>query len=511
MQEDIVRSARSLTEQNRTGERTRTVLADVVGLAPRFGKRQAALLEATERETTYRAARLQPRRAPGSPGRRGTKVVLILADVGAVILSMAVAGSWTFAAWVYAGGVLVSLAVSGAYRPRIALQLLNEAPALFQRLAVPAVLLVPLGLTGLDRAVYVQVLVTTGSLGLARMLAYAAIRRLRTRGWLTETTVIVGAGGLGTTLARLMAEHPEHGLRPIGFVDNLPEASLLPLPYLGPVEGLEKALRDFDVHHVVVAYGRVRDADWVSILRTAIVNGVEVHIVPRFFDVGISPSGVVSDQVWGIPLCRVHPSALRRSAWRAKRLFDVACAGLGLLVSAPVIGLIAAAVRVNSPGPILYRQRRIGQDGREFELLKFRSMHVHHNGTTSWVATSTDQTTVGRWLRRTSVDELPQLWNVLRGDMSLVGPRPERPHFVDLFREDIPGYWDRHRVPSGLTGWSQVHGLRGDETSMHERARFDNLYIESWSLWLDIVILMRTVGTVLRSTIGLSDSRRKPT
>jgi exopolysaccharide biosynthesis polyprenyl glycosylphosphotransferase len=507
-----VRSARSLTDQNRRmSERTRTVLADVVGLAPRSGRRQEALLEATERETTYRAAGLHPRRARGSPGRLGAKAVLILADVGAIVLAMAVAGSWTLPAWVYAGGALVSLAVSGAYRPRISLQLLNELPALFQRLAVPAVLLVPLALTGLDRAVYVQVLVTIGSLGLARMPAYAAIRRLRKRRWLTETTVIVGAGGLGITLARLMAEHPEHGLKPIGFMDNLPEASLLPLPYLGPVENLETALRDFDFHHVVVAYGRVREADWVSILRTAIVNGIEVHIVPRFFDVGIAPSGVVSDQVRGIPLCRMRQSALRRSAWRVKRVFDVACAGLGLLVSAPVIGLIAAAVRVNSPGPVLFRQRRIGQDGREFELLKFRSMHVHHNGATSWAAPSTDQTMVGRWLRRTSLDELPQLWNVLRGDMSLVGPRPERPHFVDLFRVDIPGYWDRHRVPAGLTGWSQIHGLRGDETSMHERARFDNLYIESWSLWLDIVVLIRTVGAVLRSTIGLSDGRRKPT
>jgi exopolysaccharide biosynthesis polyprenyl glycosylphosphotransferase len=507
-----VRPAKSLTDQNRgMGGRTRTVLADVVGLAPRSRRRQAALLEATERRTIDRAARLQPRRAPGSPGRRGAKAVLVLADVGAVILSMAVVGSWTFPAWVYAGGALVSLAVSGAYRPRISLQLLNELPALFQRLAVPAVLLVPLAPTGLDRGVYIQVLVTIGSLGLARMLAYAAIRRLRKRGWLTETTVIVGAGGLGVTLARLMAEHPEHGLKPIGFVDNLPEASLLPLPYLGPVEDLETVLRDFDVHHVVVAYGRVREADWVSILRTAIVNGVEVHIVPRFFDVSIAPSGGVSDQLWGIPLCRVRQSALRRGAWRVKRLFDVACAGLGLLVSAPVIALIAAAVRVNSPGPVLFRQRRIGQDGREFELLKFRSMHVHHNGATSWTATSTDQTTVGRWLRRSSLDELPQLWNVLRGDMSLVGPRPERSYFVDLFSADIPGYWDRHRVPAGLTGWSQIHGLRGDETSMHERARFDNLYVESWSLWLDIVVLIRTVGAVLRSMLGLSDGGQKPT
>lgn len=237
-----MRSARSLTDQNRrAGARTRTVLADVVGLAPRAGSRQEAYRATAERETTYRAAGLYPRRARGSPGRLGAKAVLVLADVGAIILSMAVVGSWTLPAWVYAGGALVSLAVSGAHRPRISLQLLNELPALFQRLAVPAVLLVPLALTGLDRAVYVQVLVTIGSLALARMLAYAAIRQLRKRGWLTEATVIVGAGSLGATLARLMAEHPEHGLKPIGFMDNLPVASLLPLPYLGPVEDLETA------------------------------------------------------------------------------------------------------------------------------------------------------------------------------------------------------------------------------------------------------------------------------
>ena len=203
------------------------------------------------------------------------------------------------------------------------------------------------------------------------------------------------------------------------------------------------------------------------------------------------------------------PSALRRTAWRAKRVFDLTCASVALLVSAPVAGLIALAVRLSSPGPVLFRQRRIGQDGREFELLKFRSMHVHHDGSTSWTATSSDQTTVGRWLRRTSLDELPQLWNVLRGDMSLVGPRPERPHFVDLLREEIPGYRDRHRLPVGLTGWAQVHGLKGDDTSLDERARFDNVYIESWSLWLDVVVLLRTVATVMRSAVGTSGRTRK--
>jgi exopolysaccharide biosynthesis polyprenyl glycosylphosphotransferase len=503
-----VRSARSLTDQRRVGERART-LVDAVGLAPRAGRRRQDYPRATEQLRTFRAAGLRPRKVKGSPGRVWTKALLVVADVGAVLLAMVVARSWSLPAWMYASGALVSLAVSGAYCPRISLQLLNELPSLFQRLAIPTALLVPLALMGLERAVHVQVLVTVLSLGPARALAYVVIRRARRRGLLTETTVIVGAGGLAVALARLMAEHPEHGLRPIGFMDNLPEENLLPLPYLGPVEDLQTALRHFDVHHVVVAYGRVREADWVSILRTAIINGVEVQIVPRFFDVGVAPCGMVTDQLWGIPLCRVRMSALRRAAWRAKRIFDVVCAGLALLVSSPLVGLISIAVRLTSRGPVLFRQCRIGQDGREFELLKFRSMYVRHDGATSWTATSDDQTRVGRWLRRTSLDELPQLWNVLRGDMSLVGPRPERPHFVDLFRVEIPGYWDRHRLPVGLTGWAQVHGLRGDDTSLDERARFDNFYVESWSLWLDVVVLLRTVGAVVRSAISLPDGTRK--
>jgi exopolysaccharide biosynthesis polyprenyl glycosylphosphotransferase len=218
----------------------------------------------------------------------------------------------------------------------------------------------------------------------------------------------------------------------------------------------------------------------------------------------MSPAGAGTDQIWGIPLCPVRRSVLHTTAWRAKRGFDVVLAGAALVLSAPLLGLIALAVRLSSPGPVLFRQCRIGQDGRRFDLLKFRSMRVDHDGATSWAATAEHQTTVGRWLRRTSLDELPQLWNVLRGDMSLVGPRPERPLFAERFSADIAGYRDRHRLPVGLTGWAQVHGLRGDDTSMTERARFDNSYIEGWSLWLDVVILLRTAGAVLRMAAGAS-------
>jgi exopolysaccharide biosynthesis polyprenyl glycosylphosphotransferase len=458
----------------------------------------------------YPVVRLRPRRSTGSPDRRRSRALLAAADGAALVLAMTVAGSWSMAGWAYAGGVLASLTVSGGYRPRICLQALPEVPWLVTRLALPALLVMPFGLAGLEPAVVVQVLATVPAVCSARALAYGAVRQARRRGSLQESTLIVGTGPVALELARLMREHPEHGLEPIGFVDGPTSDASLPLPYLGPVHQLEGVLRRFDVHRVVVAFGRVREADWVSIMRTAVVNDVELHVVPRFFDIGMSSAGVGADQLWGIPLCRVRRSVLHSASWRVKRVFDVVLASLALLLSAPLLAVIAVAVRLTSPGPVLYRQRRIGQEGREFELLKFRSMVTEHDGANSWTATARHQTVVGGWLRRASLDELPQLWNVIRGDMSLVGPRPERPPFAARFSADIAGYSDRHRLPAGLTGWAQVHGLRGDATSLTERARFDNAYIEGWSLWLDIVVLLRTAAAVLRMAFALPARGRGP-
>jgi len=169
-----------------------------------------------------------------------------------------------------------------------------------------------------------------------------------------------------------------------------------------------------------------------------------------------------------------------------------------LALAAPLLLLVALVVKLTSPGPILFHQRRIGQHGREIEVPKFRSLRVNHDSDTQWNVDDDPRVTwIGRILRRTAIDELPQLWSVLKGDMTLVGPRPERPLFVRRFTADIDGYGDRHRVPVGLTGWAQVHGLRGD-TSIEERARFDNQYIEHWSLWRDVVVLFRTVAEVAR-------------
>jgi lipopolysaccharide/colanic/teichoic acid biosynthesis glycosyltransferase len=177
----------------------------------------------------------------------------------------------------------------------------------------------------------------------------------------------------------------------------------------------------------------------------------------------------------------------------------VTIAGIGLLVALPLLVACAVAVKLTSPGPVLFRQARIGQGGREIEVLKFRTVEPNYDSDTQWSVDDDPRLTkVGGFLRRTSIDELPQLWSVLKGDMALVGPRPERPYFVRRFTADIEGYGARHRLPVGLTGWAQVHGLRGD-TSIEERVRFDNQYVEHWSLWRDVVVLVRTFAEVVRS------------
>ena len=320
-----------------------------------------------------------------------------------------------------------------------------------------------------------------------RAIAYAVIRAWR-RGGLREPTLIAGSGHVGIELASVIATHPEFGLDLVGFAGSpFPD---LPAPLLGDIGQLGHVVGDHQIRRVIVAFGPTREADLVSVLRTAMLRAVQVHIVPRFFEVGVAPRGSDVDDLWGIPVYRVRQAALQRWAWRFKRCVDVVISSVLLVITLPLFAIAAAIVKLASPGPILFRQRRVGQNGDEIEVLKFRTLPVEHVDDT-WNADAEQYHNACWLLRRLSIDELPQLWNVLRGDMSLVGPRPERGYLVEQFNDEVYGYRDRHRLPVGLTGWAQVHGLRG-ETSLRERARFDNHYIEHWSLWHDLVIMCRT-------------------
>jgi exopolysaccharide biosynthesis polyprenyl glycosylphosphotransferase len=268
---------------------------------------------------------------------------------------------------------------------------------------------------------------------------------------------------------------------------------------------LAPVIKTYRVQHVILAFSTMRDRDKLQLIKECEALDVRVTLVPRFFD--IINRRARFEFVGGLPLIRTEPALA--SGWRhnLKHFLDRVIAALLALTAAPLFVVIALAVKSGSPGPVLFSQRRIGRDGREFDLLKFRSMSLDPSGASSFLPTADAapggvegvdrRTAVGRFLRVTSLDELPQLLNVIRGDMSLVGPRPERPEFVLLFRERMPRYQDRLRVKAGMTGWAQVHGLRG-QTSLRDRIEWDNYYIENWSLLLDFKILLLTVLAVVQ-------------
>ncbi|MGY1740256.1 MULTISPECIES: exopolysaccharide biosynthesis polyprenyl glycosylphosphotransferase [unclassified Blastococcus] len=407
---------------------------------------------------------------------------------------------------------LVCLSQARLYRSRLALSVLDDLPALVGRWLLAAGVAV-LGQILWSNALWEDYIVDwrflSGALLIGvlvivlRGIGYALVRRLRARRLVVHRTLIVGAGRVGHQVAEILEDHPEYGLHPMGFLDGDPwMISDSPrLPVLGGPASLPDVLRRGNVHNVVVAFSSMKESEMVRLIRTCDRFRCELFVVPRLFELHQVDSEM--DTAWGLPLVRLRRSPYRTGSWRVKRLFDIAFAGGALFVLAPLMLLLALVVRIDGGKGVLFRQERVGVDGRTFDVLKFRSLRpVDNEAATTWnIANDARLSPVGRLLRKTSLDELPQLINILRGDMSVVGPRPERPHFVQEFRNAYPSYEARHRVPSGLTGWAQVHGLRGD-TSIADRARFDNYYIENWSLWLDLKIILRTVSSVVRGAGG---------
>ena len=340
---------------------------------------------------------------------------------------------------------------------------------------------------------------TRGGLSLLR-------RRARARGLATRNTLIVGAGVIGATVAQRLAAQPEYGLRPVGFLDDDPSgiADGL-LPVLGSPYDLDEVAATWSAEHVVFAFAYERDQRLMPLVSRCEELGLEVSLVPRLFE-SINDRASF-DWVGSLPLLGVRPLDPKGWQFRLKYALDRPLALFGLILLAPVMAAVALSVKLSSPGPILFRQRRIGQDGQVFEMLKFRSMEMHSElvpfvpepGFAPGGVEGPDRRTpIGRFLRRSALDELPQLVNVLRGEMSLVGPRPERPEFAMAFGQELVRYTDRHRVKSGITGWAQVCGLRG-QTPLADRVDLDNYYIQNWSLSLDLKIALLTVVTVLRT------------
>jgi exopolysaccharide biosynthesis polyprenyl glycosylphosphotransferase len=276
---------------------------------------------------------------------------------------------------------------------------------------------------------------------------------------------------------------------------------------LGGLDSLSEAVRTTGARHVILAFSGEPDHILAEKVRECQRLGLEISLVPRLYE-QINERTTL-DHVGGLPLLTLHTVNPRGWQFAIKHAIDFSFAIIVLLIASPAMVLMAIAIRLTSNGPVLFRQRRVGRDGHEFNLLKFRTMRrpVDVDGNVTFVLAQDlapggvegrdRRTGVGRIMRDLSLDELPQLFNVLRGDMSLVGPRPERPEYVERFLRDVVGYEHRHRVRSGITGWAQVHGLRG-QTSIADRVEWDNYYIQNWSLWLDLRILALTIAEILR-------------
>jgi exopolysaccharide biosynthesis polyprenyl glycosylphosphotransferase len=325
---------------------------------------------------------------------------------------------------------------------------------------------------------------------IGRRFAAGVHRWLRARDIGVERVALAGSGEVADRLAANIASGPGTGLRLVLRLSDAEwrgEGELRPLRAMR-VRSLVEAQR---IDRFVVADASLTPGERVELVETCHAAGARCDFVPDLYEMMLGRARL--EEIDGVPLvgARLHP--LGRIDRIQKRALDLVASASSLIIFSPLFGLLALLVRVDSPGPVLYRQERVGRDGRRFSIYKFRSMPVDAEVAGPRRSSKEDRraTRMGRILRRTSLDELPQLWNVLRGQMSLVGPRPERPYFVDSFREDVPRYLERHGVKSGLTGWAQVNGLRGD-TSIEERTRYDIWYVENWSLALDLKIVVLT-------------------
>jgi exopolysaccharide biosynthesis polyprenyl glycosylphosphotransferase len=435
---------------------------------------------------------------------------LILAHLtpGAPVLP----GAWMF---VFAALVIGLLSAKRMYWPPLDLRMLDATRAIITAVAFAAAMTVALrGLatdapSGAEETIRAWLFATLFVIA-GRIWLIASERRARRRGDGGQRALIVGAGNVGRLVAKRLAEHPEVGLKPVGFLDPEPldEGDSTGLPVLGPSWDLERIVEDKRIEHVIVTFSTAPDDVLLRSLKRCDRLGIATSVVPRLYEKWTAH--VMDVPLGGVPLVARRPPCPKSWQFAVKHTLDRAGAALALLVLAPVMGALALGVWATSGRPILYGAERIGRDGRRFDMLKFRTMlpmteeertnlvidpvtgtgGVNRNGLDR-------RTRLGVFMRRNSLDELPQLLNVLKGEMSLVGPRPERTEYVEVYEKEVPRYAERHRVKSGITGWAQVSGLRGN-TSLADRAEWDNYYIENWSFWLDFKIMCLTLAAVVR-------------
>jgi Undecaprenyl-phosphate glucose phosphotransferase len=412
-------------------------------------------------------------------------------------------------------GVLVPVAfqVQGLYRLRRGRSRVDDFFAVF----VGSILAVVLGIIGTlyyeayhvprelqDLGLY-EVSRPAWGLFLVMNVAFAyasreVVREALERRWRAgiglKRVLIAGAGDLGRLVADKLIEHRELGFKVAGLLDDRAVGDHIGyrgLPLLGTLSEADEIIRRERIDHVYVALPLEEHVKMLGLVEAANREGVDVHVVPDLLQFIALRARL--ENLDGVPIISLNDVPLRGFNSILKRAIDVAISGGALFVLAMPFAVIAGLIRRASPGPVFYKQERMGLDGQAFEVFKFRSMYVGAEDETGpiWARDNDPRCTpIGRWLRRFDFDELPQLWNVLRGDMSIVGPRPERPFFVEQFKHRIPQYMLRHKVKAGITGWAQVNGWRGN-TSLDKRIEYDLYYIENWSVGLDIKIMWLTV------------------
>jgi exopolysaccharide biosynthesis polyprenyl glycosylphosphotransferase len=452
----------------------------------------------------------RPRRRHVLQGRGWTitsacaDALMLFLAVGAALIGADAAGvaTDTLTIWAFPPIVIGLLALRGMYRSKLRVQMLDDAGHVVGATSVAAMIIIAATAFTSSAGAHAELLARVWLFGMvyvagSRIVLGFTQRRARVERLIGTPTLIVGAGRVGAQVERRLEEQPELGLRPIGYVDARPPSKELVPGRNAPVLG-----GPADLPRIV--------AKLVPLVRQCDELGLEVSLVPRLWESMNIRAAL--EHIGGMPLFRLHSVKPKGWQFALKHALDRVIGGLLILVLSPLLIAVTVAVRVSSPGPIFFRQRRIGRDGRPFDLLKFRSMRIAEDPgprdnvsvllpedtAPGGVEGADRRTPMGRLIRRTSIDELPQLFNVLLGEMSIVGPRPERPEFVELFERRIERYDDRHRVKSGITGWAQVHGLRG-KTSLSDRIEWDNYYIENWSLWLDFKILLMTITAVLKT------------
>ena len=330
---------------------------------------------------------------------------------------------------------------------------------------------------------------------LARMFIRQVLRHRRSLGYGVQRILVVGAGALGREITQKILAHREFGFEVVGFLDDDPGKagkSFLGVPVVGNLKHIDELLEQGSIDQVFIALPLEAHRKMLRIVQRVSRECVEVRIVPDILQ--YATLNAAMEDVDGTPVINLAQMPMQGWYSLAKRAMDVAIAAAAILALSPLLPVVALLIWLEDHGPIFYSQERMGLDGKRFMIYKLRTMRVNAEATTGPVWAVKDdprRTRLGSFLREWSLDELPQLWNVLRGDMSIVGPRPERPSFVNEFKHKIPQYMMRHRVKAGITGWAQVHGWRGN-TSIKKRIQYDLYYIQNWSLKLDFKIMWMT-------------------